>query len=105
MLNISKITFVYLNGCLQTHNRRNTDHHVTEMLKLCLEKICELQAELECTENVENNENLIVDVHDPEAAGYTACAMEALRFLTAQGLPSDHPMVQHLKERLLRNRD
>ncbi|KAJ8957143.1 hypothetical protein NQ314_006601 [Rhamnusium bicolor] len=50
--------------------------------------------------NLENE-----DVHDPEAAGYTACAMETLRFLSAQGLPPDHPMVKAITERLLRDRD
>ncbi|KAJ8956609.1 hypothetical protein NQ317_012338 [Molorchus minor] len=67
--------------------------HVAEMLKLCLQKICELQASLENEE----------DVHDPEAAGYFACAVETLRFsLSAHGLPPDHPMVKSITEKILR---
>ncbi|KAJ8948423.1 hypothetical protein NQ318_007946 [Aromia moschata] len=59
------------------HHRAREPDHVTEMLKLCLQKICELQASLEADD----------EVHDPEAAGYAACAMETLRFLSAHGLP------------------
>ncbi|KAJ8923056.1 hypothetical protein NQ315_001605 [Exocentrus adspersus] len=77
------------------HNRAAEPDHVTEMLKLCLQRICELQADLENEE----------EMPDPEAAGYTACAMETLQFLSAHGLPPDHPMVRSLKERLLRNRE
>lgn len=68
--------------------------NVTEMLKLCLQKICELQAEMD-------NE----EVHDPEAEGYAACAMETMRFLSAQGLPPEHPMVKALSEKLLGRRE
>ncbi|EFA09086.1 hypothetical protein TcasGA2_TC006806 [Tribolium castaneum] len=69
--------------------------HVTEMLKLCLQKVCELQADLERSE----------EVHDPEAAGYAACAMETIRFLSSQGLPPDHPIVKGLTEKLLQDRE
>jgi len=40
------------------------------MLKLCLQKICELQAELETEAD---------DAHDPEVEGYAACATETMR--------------------------
>lgn len=66
------------------------------MLKLCLQKVCELQAELGKSEE---------EVHDPEAAGYAACAMEALRFLSSQGLPPDHPVVKRLRDRLLPDKE
>lgn len=69
--------------------------HVTEMLKLCLQKVCELQAEIERNEQV----------HDPEAAGYAACAMETIRFLSSQGLPPDHPVVKSLTEKLLQDQE
>ncbi|XP_023313149.1 uncharacterized protein LOC111693180 [Anoplophora glabripennis] len=77
------------------HHRARESDRVTEMLKLCLQKICELQADLE------NEENM----RDPEAAGYTACALETLRFLSDHGLTPDHPMVKGIAERLLRDRD
>ncbi|XP_030768007.1 uncharacterized protein LOC115891632 [Sitophilus oryzae] len=77
------------------HRTREPDR-VTEMLKLCLQRICELQAEMNQVDE---------EVHDPEAEGYTACAMETLRFLTAQGMSPDHPVVRALTDRLLRNRD
>lgn len=48
---------------------KNQDH-VTEMLKLCLQKICQMQAEMK-----QEDEN----PHDPEMEGYAACAMETLR--------------------------
>ncbi|RZC38858.1 hypothetical protein BDFB_014469, partial [Asbolus verrucosus] len=69
--------------------------HVTEMLKLCLEKVCELQADLERGQ----------EAHDPEAAGYAACAMETMRFLSAQGLPPDHPVIRGLAEKLLQDKE
>ncbi|CAH1989495.1 unnamed protein product [Acanthoscelides obtectus] len=59
-------------------------------------KICELQAELEHEDAVP---------HDAEAAGYSACALETLRFLSAQGLPHDHPMVKRIREKLLKEHD
>lgn len=65
------------------------------MLKICLQKVYQLQDELERSENV----------RDPEAEGYAACVMETLRFLSAQGLPSDHPIVQGLTDRLLKKND
>lgn len=71
-----------------------TSDHVTEMLKLCLQKICEMQAELEDE-----------TTHDPEAAGYTACALETLKFLADHGLPSDHPMVKGIREKLFGDHD
>lgn len=40
------------------------------MLKLCLQKICQMQAEMK-----QEDEN----PHDPEMEGYAACAMETLR--------------------------
>lgn len=64
------------------------------MLKLCLQKICEMQAELDEDSH-----------HDPEVAGYTACALETLKFLSDHGLPSDHSMVKGIMEKLFRNRD
>ncbi|XP_050299951.1 uncharacterized protein LOC126738591 [Anthonomus grandis grandis] len=80
------------------HHRREKDQdQVNDMLKLCLQKICELQAEMEMEEDDQH--------HDAEAEGYAACAVEALRFLSSQGLPPDHPMVKALSEKLLRNRD
>ncbi|CAG9773611.1 unnamed protein product [Ceutorhynchus assimilis] len=79
-----------------SNNRVKDQDHVTEMLKLCLQKICELQAEMEREAET---------IHDPEAEGYAACATETLRFLSSQGLPPDHPMVKMLSERLLRDRD
>lgn len=66
------------------------------MLKVCLQKVCELQQNLERTEDFEN---------DPQAAGYAACAMETLRFLAAEGLPPDHPVVRTLSERLSSDRE
>lgn len=66
------------------------------MLKVCLQKVCELQADLERSTD---------EIHDPEAAGYAACALETIRFLSSQGLPPDHPMVKGLAEKLLENRD
>ncbi|XP_066140114.1 uncharacterized protein insb [Euwallacea fornicatus] len=80
------------------HPKRDKEQdHVTEMLRLCLQKIAELQTELE--EEPQSS-------HDPEVEGYAACATEALRFLSAQGLPPDHPMVKALAEKLLMvNRD
>lgn len=60
------------------------------MLKLCLQKVCELQAEMEHEKNMAN---------DPEAAGYAACAIETLRFLSQEGLPDDHPVILGLKEK------
>lgn len=63
-------------------------------MKLCLQKVCELQAELD------NNEQ-----RDPEAEGYAACTMETLRFLSNEGLSPNHPMVKELRERLMRNSD
>ncbi|KAL1497687.1 hypothetical protein ABEB36_008606 [Hypothenemus hampei] len=65
------------------------------MLKFCLQKILELQQEIETEDNRP----------DPEAEGYTACAMETLRFLSSQGLPPNHPMIRALSDRLLRKRD
>lgn len=62
------------------------------MLKLCLEKVCELQAEIE-----EQNER-----RDPEAEGYAACAMETFEFLANEGLAPNHPIVKELRERLAR---
>lgn len=84
--------FVYF---LSLFPQTRESDRVTEMLKLCLQKICELQADLE------NEENM----RDPEAAGYTACALETLRFLSDHGLPPDHPMVKEIAEKLLRDRD
>nr|CAI5866868.1 unnamed protein product [Callosobruchus analis] len=63
------------------------------MLKLCLQKICELQSELESEETLP---------HDAEAAGYAACALETLRFLSSQGLSHDHPVVKRIREKLLK---
>lgn len=64
------------------------------MLKLCLQKICEMQAELE-----------EAATHDPEVAGYTACALETLKFLSDHGLSPDHPMVKGITEKLFGDRD
>lgn len=75
--------------------RRNPEQ-VTEMLKACLQKVCELQADLQRTDEEEN---------DAEAAGYAACAVETMRFLAAEGLPPDHPVVTGLRDRLMRDRD
>ncbi|CAH0563375.1 unnamed protein product [Brassicogethes aeneus] len=84
------------NKRIHRHQRqRDSDQQVTDMLKLCLQKICELQAEINDEENV----------HDAEAAGYAACAVETLRFLTNQGLPPSHPMVKTLTEKLLKKDD
>ncbi|XP_060522624.1 uncharacterized protein LOC132699759 [Cylas formicarius] len=77
-------------------NRGRNQDHVTEMLKLCLQKICELQAEMQDESEIQ---------HDPEAAGYAACVVETLRFLSTQGLPSDHPIVKALTEKLSGNGD
>lgn len=60
----------------------------------CLQKVCELQEELK-----RNDED------DAEAAGYAACAVETMRFLEAEGLSSDHPVVKNLSERLFRDKD
>lgn len=65
------------------------------MLRICLQKICQLQAELE-------ND---VNEQDAEAAGYTACAMETLRFLSEHGLAPDHPLVKTITEKLFREKD
>lgn len=64
------------------------------MLKLCLEKICEMQAELADESS-----------HDPEVAGYTACALETLKFLSDHGLPPHHPIVKGITEKLFKERD
>ncbi|KAI4456110.1 hypothetical protein MML48_8g00013717 [Holotrichia oblita] len=80
-----------------THKaKRNKNDQVTEMLKVCLQKVCELQQNLERTEDFEN---------DPQAAGYAACAMETIRFLAAEGLPPDHPVVRTLSEKLSSDRE
>lgn len=59
---------------------------------MCLQKVCELQAEIEDTAQ-----------RDPEAEGYAACAMETLRFLTNEGLSQDNPIVTELTNKLMRN--
>lgn len=59
---------------------------------MCLQKVCELQADLQRNEEQEN---------DPEAAGYAACAIETLRFLSTEGVSPDHPIVKGLTRRLL----
>lgn len=41
--------------------------------------------------------------HDPEAAGYAACALETLKFLSDHGLPPEHPMVKAISEKLFNN--
>ncbi|XP_018323477.1 uncharacterized protein LOC108735812 [Agrilus planipennis] len=82
------------NGRVRNHVTRNDQ--VTELLKLCLQKVCELQEDLQRCDDEEN---------DPEAAGYAACAMETLRFLVAEGLPPDHPTVKTLTEKLLMGQD
>lgn len=66
------------------------------MLKECLQKVCELQADLQRNDH---------EVDDPEAAGYAACALETFRFLSAEGLTPDDPIVKALAERLLRDRE
>lgn len=76
--------------------QRRSSTQVTEMLKACLQKVCELQASLQRTGEEEN---------DAEAAGYAACAIETMRFLAAEGLPPDHPVVRELREKLTRDRD
>ncbi|KAK5641700.1 hypothetical protein RI129_010247 [Pyrocoelia pectoralis] len=68
-------------------NKRLNDARLTEMLKECLQKVCALQADLQR------------DDDDPEAAGYAACAMETLSFLSSEGVPSNHPIVRELKSR------
>lgn len=73
-----------------------TSEQLTEMLKECLQKVCQLQADLQRSDNEQD---------DPEAAGYAACAAETLRFLSAEGLPPDHPVVRALAERLLCDRE
>ncbi|KAK9883089.1 hypothetical protein WA026_001291 [Henosepilachna vigintioctopunctata] len=80
---------------LKTINRpaRTEDDRLDEMLKICLQKVCQLQNELERTTE---------GFGDPEAEGYATCALETLRFLSDQGLPSDHPIVRGLTDRLLR---
>lgn len=61
---------------------------------MCLQKVCELQAALEDTEQ-----------RDPEAEGYAACAMETLRFLSNEGLPPNHPIVRELTNKIMQNKD
>lgn len=41
-------------------------------------------------------------LHDPEIAGYTACALETIKFLSDHGLPPDHPVVKGITEKLFR---
>lgn len=77
--------------CIFQNKKAKNDDQITEMLKLCLRKVCELQQDLERTEDFEN---------DPQAAGYAACAVETLRFLANEGLPPDHPVVKTLSEKL-----
>lgn len=71
----------------------NSDNRVTELLKKCLQKVCELQADLARDSD---------DEDDAEAAGYAACAVETLKFLASEGLAPDHPVVTGLSQRLLR---
>lgn len=71
------------------------EERLNEMLKICLQKVCQLQEELERTENLA----------DPEAEGYATCVMETLRFLSTQGLPSNHPIVKGLTDKLLNRND
>lgn len=73
--------------------------HLAELLKRCLDKICELESEiLSDAENAENAEN----AEDAEAAGYATCLIETLKFLSQEGLGPQHPMVQALSQKLLR---
>lgn len=74
---------------------RSRSDHTKELLKLCLQKICELQADLE-------NES---EMHDAEALGYSACVVETLKFLSDNGLSSDHPMVKAITQKLFTGRD
>ncbi|XP_031352515.1 uncharacterized protein LOC116177639 [Photinus pyralis] len=88
--------------CPKQNERRNkrsrvaglNDARLTELLKECLQKVCELQADLQRDED-----------RNPEAAGYAACAMETLSFLSAEGVPSTHPIVRQLKARFMDNRN
>ncbi|GLV34736.1 hypothetical protein CBL_09217 [Carabus blaptoides fortunei] len=76
------------------HERmHNSDNRVTELLKKCLQKVCELQADLARDSD---------DEDDAEAAGYAACAVETIKFLAAEGLAPDHPVVTGLSQRLLK---
>ncbi|KAK4873919.1 hypothetical protein RN001_013279 [Aquatica leii] len=79
----------------RVRNATLNDNQVTELLKVCLQKVCELQEDLRRSDGDESN---------PEAAGYAACATETLRFLTAEGIPADHPIVKELQELFTRNR-
>lgn len=63
-----------------------------ELLKVCLEKVIQLQEELRRDD----------DGGDARTAGYAACAVETLRFLESEGLSRDHPVVRSLSERLFR---
>lgn len=87
---------IYLIFSIFFQNQLTNNDQVTEMLKVCLQKVCELQAELQRSDGQE---------HDAEAAGYAACAIEALRFLSSEGVSQEHPMVKTLTQHLLRDRD
>ncbi|XP_076269556.1 insensible isoform X2 [Rhynchophorus ferrugineus] len=64
----------YSNRRIIRHRGRDGDR-MTETLKYCLQKICELQAEIQQDEE---------EIHDPEAEGYSVCAMETLSFRPAR---------------------
>lgn len=68
------------------------------MLKLALERVCALQAELARENSDEENSDGQVD---PETAGFAACAIETFRFLAAEGLSDNHPVIQRLTQHLL----
>lgn len=82
---------------MQVFNK-DDDRRVTELLKICLQKVCELQQDLAKEEESENNPTHF----DAEEAGYSACALETMRFLAREGLGPEHPMVRGLKQRLHR---
>lgn len=80
-----------INKPIGRRKKAKSDDNLNVMLRMCLEKVCELQHELNKADECEE---------DAQAAGYAACAMEALSFLAREGLPQDHPMVTALTEKL-----
>lgn len=72
-------------------------------MKLALERVCALQAELARDTNNDNDDDDENDNEqvDPETAGFAACAIETFRFLATEGLTADNQLMQRLSEHLL----
>ncbi|KAF5302585.1 hypothetical protein FQA39_LY10203 [Lamprigera yunnana] len=69
------------------------DDVLKDLLKICLQRVCQLQ----------HNLNNTGEENTAEAAGYAACAAESLKFLTEEGIAPDHPIMRELQGLFARN--